>query len=442
MEYENNLKDIVSIIRNGEKPVNQFKLGVELEHIIVNADTFESVSYYGDDGIEGILKDLLPMGYRGDYEGDYLVGLTTDEYTITLEPGGQFEISIMPYDTIEEVKSVYYEFLEKVIPILEKRNLLLMGIGYHPKTSIDELPFNPKERYKYMSNYLKSKGDYAHNMMKGTAALQISIDYQNESDFIRKFRVANFITPLLYLISDNSPIFEGEVYNKFGLRSLIWENTDPARSGIVPDSLNKQFGYKDYAKYILNMPPILMKKDGEFISTENKTVNELMTDNTFTNEEIGHLMTMAFPDVRVKNLIEIRVGDSLPIPYSFAYIALIKGIIYNDVALEFLYNFSKRMGNEQIQERIGDIHENGFDARFGSKSVYDNIRIIFDLAKKSLSEEEIEMLKPLENLVKNKTNLSMIAKAEFESKGTDAFMYCSLNQWIKGDTNDELKKGI
>lgn len=283
-----------------------------------------------------------------------------------------------------------------------------------------------------MSNYLKETGKYAHNMMKGTAALQVSIDYKDEDDFIRKFKVANFLSPLLYLISDNSPIFEGEVYNKHGIRSLIWENTDKQRSGIVPNSLNKDFGYKDYAEYILNIPPILIKKDGEFISTGNKLVKELMEEYVFTTEEIEHIMTMAFPDVRVKNFMEIRVGDSMPYPYNLAYVTLIKGIFYNETALEYLYNFAQRREDEQVNKVKGCIREKGFEAYFGSKTAYEYIRIIFDLAKKSLDEEEKEMLSPLEQLIIDKKNLSILSKEKIDKEGIEGLKWYNFNQWVKG----------
>lgn len=157
MKYEKNLESIVSIIRNGEKPANQFKIGVEFEHIVVNKDTLESVPYYGQEGIEGILHSLLPKGYEGTYEGDYLVGLKGQDHEITLEPGGQFEISIKPYKTIEEIKASYFNFLGDIIPILEERNLLLMAIGYHPKSSIAEIPFNPKKDTSICLSILRKK---------------------------------------------------------------------------------------------------------------------------------------------------------------------------------------------------------------------------------------------------------------------------------------------
>ncbi|HZJ76836.1 MAG TPA: glutamate-cysteine ligase family protein, partial [Oscillospiraceae bacterium] len=430
MKYEKNLASIISLIRNGEKNTKDLKIGVEVEHIIVDRDTMESVIYYGTEGIEGILQELLLEGYKGKYENDYLVGLLAEDREIVLESGGQIEIDIKPCETVKEIKSIYFNFLNDIIPILEKRNLLLMSVGYHPKSSVEDIPFVPGKRYEYISDYLEKKGRYGHNMMKGIAALRVSIDYKDECDFIRKFRVANFISPLLYLISDNSPVFEGKAYERFSLRSLIWANVDIERGGIVPGSFKKDFGYKDYAEYILNIPPILIMKDGGLISTGSETVEELMDKYVFTEKEIKYIMSTVFPDIRVKNYIEIRVGDSLPYPYSLAYIALIKGIFYNDIALEYLYNFSKRREEEQTNKVKGHIYERGFDAYFGPKTAYEHVRMLFDLAKKFLNEEEKEMLIPLEELIIDKNNLSTMFKEKLCAEGIGGLMYCSLNHWI------------
>lgn len=430
MKDEKNLASIISLIRNGEKDTEEFKIGVEIEHIIIDKDTMESVAYYGGGGVESILQELLLKGYHGNYEENYLVGLFTEDKEIRLESGGQIEVGIGPCKTIKEIESIYFDFLNDIVPVLEKRNLLLMCIGYHPKSSIEDIPFTPKKKYEYISDYLKGRGKYAYNMLKGAAALRVFIDYKDEYDFTRKFRVANFISPLLYLISDNSPVFEGKIYNKFDLRSVIWENVDEERSGIVPRAFEEDFGYRDYAEYILNVSPIIIVKDGDFVGTGGETVEELMDEYVFTEKEIKHIMNMVFPDVRVKNCIEIRVGDSLPYPYSLAYISLIKGIFYNETALEYLYNFSQRKEEEQISKIKRNICERGFDAYFGSKTVYEYILILFDLAKKSLSEEEKEMLAPLEKLVVNKKNLSIVSKERLYKEGIDGLKCFNLNRCI------------
>ncbi|SES95343.1 glutamate--cysteine ligase [Natronincola peptidivorans] len=428
MEYEKQVKQIAAFIKSGEKPEESLKIGVELEHIIVKKDSMESVTYYEEEGIESILKKLIKKGYEPKYEGDYVVGLGDQEAAITLEPGGQLEISIKPCSSLQEVETIYLDFLKKIIPILEEQNQLLMAIGYHPKTSIKDIPFNPKKRYGYMAEYFQTKGIYAHNMMKGTASLQVVIDYKNEEDFIKKFRVANFLSPLLHLITDNAPVFEGHLYKKNSIRSTIWENTDKDRSSIVPNSLNKTFGYEDYAKYILDTPPIFIMKDGEAVRTYDKKAEELINADT-TEKELDHILSMVFPDVRIRTYIEIRMGDALPYPLNMAYVALIKGIFYNDMALNYLYELAKSTEEEKVRCAKKAIEEKGFEGRFKCKAVKDFVPILFDLAKKGLDESEKPYLLPLEKLIINKKNPALVIKSNMASKGMEAFKWCGLNQF-------------
>ena len=155
MKYEKNLASIVSLIKGGEKNRKDFKIGVGLGHIIVHRDNMDSVTYYGEEGIEGILQELLLKGYGGNYEEGHLIGLSKEDREIILGPGGQVEIDMEPCKTVKGIESIYFSFLNDIIPILEKRNLLLMGIGYHPKSSVEDIPFVPRKTYAYISDYFK-----------------------------------------------------------------------------------------------------------------------------------------------------------------------------------------------------------------------------------------------------------------------------------------------
>ncbi|SDK84738.1 glutamate--cysteine ligase [Natronincola ferrireducens] len=439
MDQDQQANRIIEFIKGGEKPKRDFKIGVELEHIVVRKEDFQSITYYEEKGIESILKNLIPQGYKPNYEGDYVIGLEGKDEVITLEPGGQLEISIRPCSTIKEVEDIYLAFLKKIIPILEKENQLLMAIGYHPKTSIKDIPFNPKGRYKHMADYLITKGKYAHNMMKGTASLQVVIDYENQEDFMKKFRVANFLSPLFHLITDNAPIFEGKVYQDNSVRSTIWENMDKDRSGIVPGALQEDFGYKAYAQYILNTPPIFIIKNGEVITTHNKKTKELIDFYRATDEEIDHILSMVFPDVRARQYIEIRMGDTLPYPLSMAYVALIKGIFYNDVALAYLYEMAKGTEEEKVYRAKENIGKKGFEGSFKCKTAGDFIPILFDLARKGLDQEERKYLEGLEALALKHANPAQVLKARIASVGDEALGWCSLNKYGRGIDSDSKK---
>lgn len=432
MEYDNKLEKVLGIIKQGEKNTGKLRMGLEFEHIVVNQNTFETINYYEEKGIQEILKKMLEKGYNPIYEGEYLVGLEMDYGVITLEPGGQLELSIRPCEELREVEGLYLSFLEDVLPLLEAHNQLLMAIGYHPKTSIKDIPFNPKKRYEYMSNYFNNTGKYAHNMMKGTAALQVAIDYANEADFIKKYRVANFLSPVLALISDNSPVFEGTVYDKNSIRSVIWQNTDLDRSGIVKGVMDQAFGYHQYADYLLGVPPIFITKDGQYIPTNGKTISEVLDEYQLSEEELENLFTMVFPDVRVKRYIEIRMGDSLPYPFNLSYGALIKGIFYQQKALDELYEMSLKIDNTTLEVYKEEMIEKGFKGYFMENTLGEFAMKLFEMAEKGLSGEELSYLQPLKALIMQGKNVAGASKERLEKEGLIGLNWSALNFIVRG----------
>ena len=411
-------EQLMSILKDGEKTAEAVKLGIEIEHLVVQQKDFQSVTYYEESGIETILKKLLKKDYAGKYEGEYLVGLTKDGMDITLEPGGQLEFSTRPCIHLAHIQQVYEKFLEDLLPIIEEQNQYLLGVGYHPQTLIKDIPFNPKKRYQYMSSYLQKTGKYALNMMKGTASVQVAIDYTSELDFIKKFRVASFLTPLFYLITDNAPIFEGEVYDKFSVRSLIWENTDPGRSGIIKGSLDKKFNYQNYAEYLLHSKPICVLENGELIPVGDQSLWEVYKEkDSLSKEEVEHLYTMVFPDVRGKYYIEIRMADSMPLDLSMAYLAMIKGLFYNRQNLEELYSASLGYKDEEIRSLKDAVIEQGYQAHFRGQELGSFCDRVIRMAEHALEDEERVMLKPLKELILTRETYGQQIKGSYKKQG-------------------------
>ena len=232
-------------------------LGLEIEHFLVDKKTLKSISYSKEGGQRNILIRMLELGWEVlSKEGNNILGIKKEGSTITLEPGGQFEFSIKAYENIEDIKRDYIKILEDVYKVIDEDKDLIL-IGYHPNTKIDELELLPKERYDMMYSYFKGKGEFCHNMMKGTASLHVAIDYKDEEDFIKKFRTANFLTPFISRLFDSTPVFEKEIYPQNNLRIKIWQNTDIKRSKSVPGSLDKKFDFDDYAEYILSLFSLL-----------------------------------------------------------------------------------------------------------------------------------------------------------------------------------------
>lgn len=401
---------IMEILRQGEKPAEAFQVGVELEHIVVNQETGKSVSYDQPHGIRDILKQMVDEQHQPVMEKDFLIGLKHADYAITLEPGGQVEISIKPCYETEEVLNIYGGFLNKILPIVSSQGQWLLCIGYHPVSSIQDIPFNPKQRYAYMSEYLIQYGRYAHHMMKGTASLQVVLDYESEEDFTQKFRVAHFLMPLLALLTDNAPFFEGKAAAHPSIRTAIWDETDPARCGLIPGVMDKVFGYRDYARYILRTCPILLKEEDGFKGFKDKTAGEIQGFEDLTDAEVDHILSMVFPDVRARQYIEIRMADSIPYPYNFGFIALIKGIFYQKEALSYLYRLSLGMSDAKLAHGRQQVMEKGYDGKFMGQSYGEALMMIFDLARRGLKEEEQKWLSHLESLVIRKETLASIEK--------------------------------
>lgn len=404
MDYNEQIKTIEDYIRRGEKKEADFRLGIEIEHFVLDKDTLESISYYGDKGVETTLKEMISNGWKGNYEEDYLLGLHKNDLHITLEPGSQFELSVDAKKNIEDLEKPYIDFLDEILPILEKKGQVLAALGYHPLTRIDEIKLLPKKRYDIMFNHFKDKGSHAHNMMKGTGALQVAIDYSSQEDYHKKFRSINALAPVFYALFENALFFEKEPCQTHNLRSFVWLNCDKDRSGTVEGALEDGFAYKDYAKYILERPPIFTIRDGKIIETYDKKVKDILQPGVTKEEELEHLLTMFFPDVRTKDYIEIRMMDSVPYPLNFAVVALIKGLFYNEKNLETIYHFIKDVSYEDVYKTKIDMLTNGLETKFAGKTILEIGKWLVELAENGLAKEEKHYLKPLAQLLNKGLN--------------------------------------
>lgn len=431
MDYSKQIKEIANYFKNNEKDEKEFKIGVEFEHFVIDKDTLKTVSYYGEDGVESTLKELEAKGWKGDYEGEYLLGLSNEKKVITLEPGSQLEFSIKPQRNIQDIEEEYFNFLKEIVPILERKNQGLIAIGYHPETKIDEIKILPKTRYDYMFNYFKNKGSHAHNMMKGTASLQIAIDFKSEEDYIKKFKIANALTPVLYAMFDNGFYFEGGQWDRYNLRTYIWQNCDDDRSGIVKGTFDKDFGYEKYGEYILNGPIIFMDDGKEMYFTGNKPFKEMFNPENYSMEELEHALTMFFPDVRTKKYVEIRMMDSVPYPLNLAAVALWKGILYDEDNLNRVYEYIKDINMEDIDKSKNNIIQKGLDGELKDKTVFELGKWLIELAKTGLEEDEIKYILPLEKMIMDKKNPYELIKEKEALGKKEALNWCILNNLVE-----------
>lgn len=320
---EKNIRNITDYFRAGCKERYNQRIGIEIEHFVIKEGN-QNASY---EEVAGLMKEAF-FHERCYYEKNALISVQTLEYIISLEPAAQLEISINPKKSVEEIERVYNDFLDRIEPHLKKRNMRLLTYGYQPYAKAGELPLIPKKRYEYMDAYFKHTDTQGIRMMRGSASTQIAIDYINEFDFVRKFQLAQMLSPVLYLLCENTPVVEKAEKKGYIPRAVIWNHVDNKRCGIIPRSMDEDFSFHTYAEYVYHVPLIFVENGGNPVTVGEWSAAEVYREQLMSEEEIEHMLSMVFPDVRLKNYIEIRMADSLPKEKAFAYARLIRDIFY------------------------------------------------------------------------------------------------------------------
>lgn len=342
--FKENLESMIGLLEGGDKDPAHKHIGFELERILVGKDD-KPLPYAGDHGVSSILQALAER-HREDervYIDGHLLGLDyaidvdgeTVGVTVSLEPAAQLEVSAGPAQTVSALYRAVKSFDAELARTLEKlgSDARLVASGYNPYVSAPEdLDLIPKERYRDMDAYLSRRGRYARDMMRCTASTQVSLDYENERDAKRIYRMATLLGPLFAFLFDNAPVFRGQPTPGMA-RSLIWHHVDVDRCGIVPGSL-EGLTFEDYALWVANVKPILFT-DANHVnaSTGNRYARDIMSERQLARPELFHLLSMVFPNVRLKGFCELREMDSLP-PRLAAACTSFTGALFYDKCLE------------------------------------------------------------------------------------------------------------
>lgn len=393
-------------------------LGVEIEHFILESQTRQAVAYSSPKGIRQVLERLItcyPTARK--LPGEDLFGFAVEDFTITLEPAAQLEISIAPNHSIQKIGKIYHDFRQKLDSVLAEFGYMALQVGCQPVSRVSELEMIPKKRYELMNNYFHHTGTGGTEMMRATASLQVSVDYRGEADFRHKIQAAYYYAPLFKLLCDNAPSFQGKPIYTYLKRTDIWRRVDPARCAIGPDVFSDSYGFENYVQFLGKMPPIFVKHGSRICPTGTKPVQEIMAGKPVSEEEITHILSMAFPDVRLKQFLEIRVADSVPFPFMLAYCALIKGLLYSDEGLEYARQdiVSHALSVTHIQQAENDLMARGWKGYVYARPVKEFAQLALNLARKNLPAEERIYLKAFDYVlqyggichIKDKTQQSL-----------------------------------
>ena len=334
------LADLAAHLATGCKPETAFRIGAEHEKFGFRLGSVTPVPYDGPDGIEALLKGLMRFGWEGVYEasdqGDTLIALSREGANVSLEPGGQFELSGAPLDSIHDICAETSRHLRETRTVADELNLGFLGLGFSPLWTREQVPVMPKGRYKIMRAYMPKVGGLGLDMMFRTCTVQANLDYASEEDMAAKFRLSLALQPVATALFANSPFTEGRPNGWLSARAAVWTDTDADRTGAPEFVFKEGFGFEDYAGWALDVPMYFVKRDGRYIDVSGRSFRafmagelpELPGERPTLKDWVDHLSTL-FPEVRLKTYLEMRGADSGPQSRICALPALWAGLLYD-----------------------------------------------------------------------------------------------------------------
>lgn len=403
---EQNIDAIVAYYESGVESTRG-AVGIELEHTIVHTADGSAVPYRGDHGVQWVLEQLLPFypEQTRDAEGD-LLGVARPGEAVTLEPAAQIELSAGPFPKLADAYACFEAFERRLEEALAPYGMQALAVGYHPSAAAADLSLIPKRRYKFMNLYLGAKGPFGPAMMRGSASVQVSVDYSSVADCLRKLRLAYALVPLFALMTDNAPVFEGLPRTHELVRTEIWQKCDPDRCGLVPGVMEPSFSLRQYAEYLLDTPAILMPCAKEEWCYSERTFGAIYADRPMQRSDVEHAVSMFFNDVRLKTYIELRPADAMPVPYAIAYAGIVKGLFATPENLDALDTLTDGVGAADVEAAKEALMADGYRATVYGRPVAELADAVMELAERGLEEGERRFLEPLAGLVAARETLA------------------------------------
>ena len=383
------VEDLVRYFRSGEKPVERWRVGTEHEKVGIYLDTGGRVPYEGERGIGALLERIAEKdSWQRVREGEQVVALSKAGASITLEPGGQIELSGAPLATARETCLEFNTHVDLVNRLSADLGIVWLGLGIDPLHGVDEIPVMPKRRYEIMREYLPSRGSLALEMMHATATVQANFDYADERDMAAKMRTAMGCTSLVSALFANSSISAGAANGFASRRLAIWRETDPDRCGLLPFVFEDEFGYRDYARWALEIPMFFLIRDDRYLAARGTTFRAFMSDgfegHHATLADWDTHLTTLFPEVRLKRIIEVRGADAVPREHICALPTLWKGLLYDDGARAAAWELVRGFSQQERDRAHDDIARRGLRASMGGRSVLELARELTDIAAEGL----------------------------------------------------------
>ena len=384
-----NVDDCVAFLRAGETPRSDWVIGTEHEKIGLYADTLERVPYDGDRGIARLLEEIAARdAWNRIFEGENLIALEKEGASITLEPGGQVELSGAPLGAIRETCREFNAHVDLVNEISTELGIVFVALGIDPLHQVSEIPVMPKRRYEIMREYLPTRGHLGLDMMHASATVQANFDFSDETDMARKMRTAMGCTPIVSALFANSSIAAGRPSGFVSKRVEIWRDTDPDRCGLLHFVFEPDFGYRRYVEWALDVPMFFIVRDSEYWPASHLTFRQFM-DEGFqgfhaTRDDWNLHLTTLFPEVRLKKIIEVRGADTVPRDLICALPAIWKGLLYDDAARSAAWQLVSGFSREEREDAQADVARRGLAAQIADISMLDLAHELVEISSEGL----------------------------------------------------------
>lgn len=398
----------------GCKHPDERRIGVEWEKLGVSGADGRAIRYSGRGGVATLFRALCRNhGWAVDQLDDgHPVALRKGFTRITLEPGGQIELSGGPAYCLKENARELDEHLREVREVSAPYGILWLGLGCQPISPTRSIEWVPKRRYVIMRRLLRSKGELTYSMMKRTASVQASFDFTSESDAVDKFRLATLLSPFLTAIFANSPFSEGKISPYLSYRTHIWRKTDPRRSGVLTRALDRSFTVDDYVRFALDVPMFFVQRAGRLIPVADLSFRRFLAQGyrglTACQEDWGLHLSTIFTDARLKTYVEVRSIDCLPPDLSLSAPTLLKGLFYCPAALKATLRLLQGIPAGEYRRLYEQVPRAGLEAPVGRHRAYDYAKDLLRLAEgglRGLSDSrhcdpnDRQYLEPLKDLV-------------------------------------------
>jgi glutamate--cysteine ligase len=410
--------ELVAWLAAGEKPRERFRVGTEHEKFAFTLARNAPVPYESAHSIRALLEGMQSLlGWEPIMEGSNIIGLSdvTGGGAITLEPGGQFELSGAPVATVHRTCTELMAHLAQLREVAEPLGIGFLGLGMTPNWSRSDVPTMPKGRYRIMTGYMPKVGRLGLDMMYRTCTVQANLDFSSEADMVKKLRVSLALQPVATALFANSPFTEGKPNGFLSFRSEIWRDTDPDRSGMLPWAFEPGMGYERWTDYAVDVPMYFVKRGDRYIDVAGRSFRDLLAgklpelpgERATVSDWANHLSTI-FPEVRLKRYLEMRGADAGPWARLPSLTAFWVGLLYDDACLDAAWDIVKGWTAEERQKLRDEVPRLGFRATVGGRDLLSIARETLTLSRTGLvrrkkfdpyGTDETRYLKPLDALV-------------------------------------------